>query len=463
MPVGGTPATSEPAGDGATEALPSPPPLRLPIWPLALMFGLVPIWWLAGAFYLGWPLLGAVLLALLLVRGRVPLPPGAGIWLLFLAVVLVSATRLGSPHSVLTFGLRLGFYATALVVGVYVYVVARERAAGSGVLLPLCAFWLGLVALGWLSVLAPRLGMTTPVEILLPGAIAAEPFVHDMVHLSTAEYSARSLNPIYRPAAPYAYTNNYGSAYAMVLPGVVAVIMLRRRGVLRWLLLGSLPLSLVPAFLTLNRAMFLSLGVGLLVLGIRAGRHGNTRVATSIVGVLLVGLLATVFIPVAQLIGDRVGNSGTNTDRLALYRAVLGRVGDSPWLGYGAPVNVDTVSAEAPIGTQGQLWMVLFSHGIPALFCFLAWFVVAARCCARAASPAGQWLAIVPVVCLVQIPFYGMANQNLAVAFYVIAFAMARTEDELAPRPRPLRDTGPAGPARGQPPPLPTMRGRTAG
>ncbi|WP_025617719.1 O-antigen ligase family protein [Salinispora cortesiana] len=460
--MGGTPATSESAGDGATEVLPSPPPPRLPIWPLALMFGLVPIWWLAGAFYLGWPLLGAVLLALLLVRGRVPLPPGAGIWLLFLAVVLVSATRLGSPSSVLTFGLRLGFYVTALVVGVYVYVVARERAGGSGVLLPLCAFWLGLVALGWLSVLAPRLGMTTPVEVLLPGAIAAEPFVHDMVHLSTAEYSAQSLNPIYRPAAPYAYTNNYGSAYAMLLPGVVAVIMLRRRGVLRWLLLGSLPLSLAPAFLTLNRAMFLSLGVGLLVLGVRAGRHGNTRVATSIVGVLLVGLLATVFIPVTQLIGDRVGNSGTNTDRLALYGAVLGRVGDSPWLGYGAPVNVDTVSAQAPIGTQGQLWMVLFSHGIPALLCFLAWFVVAARCCARAASPAGQWLAIVPVVCLVQIPFYGMANQNLAVAFYVIAFAMARIEGEPAPRPRPPLDPGPAGPARGAPPRLPTTLDRTA-
>ncbi|MEW2385832.1 O-antigen ligase family protein [Micromonospora sp. NPDC047707] len=449
MPVTRAPATGEPAGDGPLPILPPPPPPppppRLPIWPLAMMFGLVPLWWLAGAFYLGWPLLGALLLALLLVRGRVPLPPAAGIWLLFLAVVLVSATQLEAFASVLTFGLRFGFYATALVVGVYVYAVARERADQSAVLVPICAFWFGLVVLGWLGVLVPRLALTTPMELLLPGGIAGNPFINDMVHLSTAEYSVRSLNPIYRPAAPYAYTNNYGSAYAMTLPCVVAFTMLRRRGALRWAVLGSLPLSLAPAFLTLNRAMFLSLGVGLLVLGVRASLRGNMRVAASIVGVVVIGGIATLFIPVAELIGNRVESSDTNADRLSLYSEVLRRVGDSPWLGYGAPANVDTVSAEAPIGTQGQLWMVLFSHGVPALLCFVAWFLVAALVCGRATSPAGQWLAIVPVVCLVQMPFYGMANQNLAVAFYAVAFAMALTEREAAAR-RASAPTLPVGP-----------------
>nr|WP_233512455.1 O-antigen ligase family protein [Micromonospora deserti] len=427
----------------------APPPPRLPLWPLVMMFGLVPLWWLAGAFYLGWPLLGALLFALLVIRGRVPLPPAAGIWLLFLAIVVVSATQLQSPSSVLTLALRLAFYATALVAGVYVYAVARERADQAAVLVPLCAFWFGLVALGWLGVLAPRFALTTPVEVLLPGGVARNPFIQDMVHLATAEYSARSLNPIYRPAAPFAYTNNYGSAYALTLPCVVAFTMLRRRGVLRWALLASLPVSLAPAFLTLNRAMFLSLGVGLAVLGVRASLRGNVRVAASIVGVVLIGALATLFIPIAELIGNRVESSDTNSDRLSLYVEVLRWVRDSPWLGYGAPVNVDTVSAEAPIGTQGQLWMVLFSHGVPALLCFLAWFVAAAVICARAVSPAGQWLAVVPVVCLVQIPFYGMANQNLAVAFFSVAFAMALTEREtlarLGGRPRPsLRPAVPA-------------------
>nr|WP_243709567.1 O-antigen ligase family protein [Micromonospora sp. 15K316] len=410
----------------------------LPLWPLAMMFGLVPLWWLTGAFYLGWPLFGALLLALLLTRGRVPLPPASGSWLLFLALVVASATQVQSAASVLTFGLRLGFYLTALVVGVYVYAAARERADLVRVLTPLAAFWFALVVLGWLAVLTPRLAMTTPVEVLLPGGVARTPFIQDMVHLSTAEYSARSLNPIYRPAAPFAYTNNYGSAYAMTLPCVVAFTMLRRHGVLRLALLVSLPLSLPPAFLTLNRAMFLSLGVGLAVLGVRASLRGNVRVAASLVGVVVIGAIATLFIPIADLINRRVESSDTNADRLSLYLEVLRRVRDSPWLGHGAPVNVDTVSADAPIGTQGQLWMVLFSHGVPALLCFLAWFVAAAVICGRATSAAGQWLAVVPVVCLVQIPFYGMANQNLAVAFFAVAFAMALTVRE--------RSRGPARP-----------------
>ncbi|MER7167811.1 O-antigen ligase family protein [Micromonospora sp. NPDC000207] len=416
--------------DRTPRPLPAPP--LLPLWPLALMFGLVPVWWLAGAFYLGWPLLGALLFALLVTRGRVPLPPGVGVWLLFLAMVVISATQLTSGSSVLTFSLRFGLYLTAVVVGCYVYACARERANPVPVLLPLAAFWFSLVVLGWLGVVAPRFEMTTPMEVLLPGGIAGTPFIHDMVHLSTAEFNPRSLTPIYRPAAPFAYTNNYGSAYAMSLPTVVALITLLRRGVLRWALLVSLPLSLAPAFLTLNRTMFLSLGVGLLVLGVRASMRGNVRVAASIVGIAVLVGAATTVIPVFDLINDRVERSDTNTDRLSLYGEVLRRIADSPWIGYGAPVNADTVTADAPVGSQGQMWMVLFSHGVPALLFFLAWFVVTYLACARATSSAGQWLAIVPVICLVQVPFYGMANQNIALAFYVICFAMAIAERDRA-------------------------------
>ncbi|MEV6815688.1 O-antigen ligase domain-containing protein [Micromonospora sp. NPDC051296] len=425
-PIGGRPAP------GPAPWAAAPP--RLPSWPLMVMFGLVPIWWLAGAFYLGWALLGAVLFALLVVRGRVPLPPATGIWLIFLALVVISATRLSSPGSVAAFGLRLGFYATALVVGGYVYTLARERADQATVLVPLCAFWFGLVALGWLGVLAPRFALTTPVEVLLPGGIAGNPYIQDLVHITATEYSARSLDPVYRPAAPFPYTNNYGGAYAMTLPCVVAFTMLRRRGVLRWALLASLPLSLAPAFLTLNRVMFASLGVGLAVLGVRAALRGNVQVGLSVAGVLLAGLLTALFIPVATLIGDRVESSDTNTDRFSLYAEVLRRIGDSPWLGYGGPVTSDTVSAEAPVGTQGQLWMVLFGHGIPALVCFLAWFLVVTVICARAAGAAGQWLAVVPVICLVQIPFYGMASPNLSIAFFAVALSMALVEREAAAR-----------------------------
>lgn len=437
-----------------------PAPPLLPIWPLTVMFGLVPVWWLAGAFYLGWPVFGVLLLALLVTRGRNPLPPGTLLWLLFLALVVVSATQLPSPDAVPTFALRLGFYATALVVGVYGYAAARERSTPVALLVPLAAFWLGLVALGWLAVLAPRFALTTPTEMLLPAGVANHPFIQDMVHLGAAEFSARSLDPIYRPAAPFAYTNNYGSAFAITLPCVVAYTMLRRRGALRLLLLVSLPLSLPPAFLTLNRGMFLSLGVGLAVLSARAIVRGNLRVVASTLGVAVLGGFAALFIPVAELISRRVDASGTNTDRLSLYAEVLRRIGDSPWLGYGAPVDSDTVAAQAPIGSQGQLWLVVFSHGIPALGCFVGWFVVAGLRCARVTTSAGQWLAVVPVICLVQIPFYGMANQNLSIALLATCLALVLAERERAERDRVERERAERNWTKVGPPPAPLARRR---
>lgn len=435
---------TDPHASRVAERRPAPPPRRqpllLPRWPLAVTFGLVPLWWLAGAFHVGWPLVGALLLVMLVVRGRNPLPPGTGLWLLFLALVLISATQLASPTDLPIFVLRLGYYGTALVVCVYLYAAARERADVDVLLLPLAAFWLGLVALGWLGVLAPRLEVTTPVEALLPAGIARHPYVQDLVHLHTAEYSARSLDPIYRPAAPFPYTNNYGSAYAITLPCVVALVMLRRHGPLRPVLLASVPLSLPPAFLTLNRGMFLSLGVGLAVLAGRAIVRGNLRVLASTIAVVGAGGFVALVIPVAELISRRVDNSGTNTDRLTLYLEVLRRIQHSPWLGYGAPVGADTISAQAPIGTQGQLWLVLFSHGVPALVCFVAWFGFAAVRCAPVDSAAGQWLAVVPVICLVQVPFYGMANPNLSLAFFAVGLALVLAER--------ARQRGPVGAAR---------------
>src|SRR3954470_18875872 len=89
-------------------------PGRLPRWPLLVMFGAMPVLWLAGAFYVAWPLLGTLLVVLLLAeRQRVELPAGTGFWLVFCALVALSATRLAGGQLVVA-GLRFAFYLTAL-------------------------------------------------------------------------------------------------------------------------------------------------------------------------------------------------------------------------------------------------------------------------------------------------------------------------------------------------------------
>ncbi len=401
----------------------------LPRWPLVVAFGALPLIWLSGGFYFGWPLLGLALAVLLLARGgRVPLPVGSGLWLLFCALVTLSLTRLAGPGELVVAGLRLAFYLTAFLVGVYVYTALRDGQSWERVFRPLCLFWLGLILLGWLGVLAPRLASVSPFELVLPGGLAGNPFINDLVHLRTAEFNDRSLTPVYRPAAPFAYTNTWGSTWALLVPCVVGYILSVRGGRLRPILIASLAVSLPPAFLTLNRGMFVSLGAGLLVLALRGvARRQFKVVGTLAVVAALIGL-ATLFIPVGELIEARTSNSDTTVDRLGLYEQALVLAQKAPLLGYGGPVTVDTTTAAAPVGTQGQFWQVLVAHGVPALVVFVGWFLVIARRLGRATSPAGQWLATVPVIGAVQLPFYGVTFHNLTVLCYAVGLAMAAVD-----------------------------------
>lgn len=389
------------------------------------MFALMPLWWALGAFYLGWSVFGVVLLALLVARGRLALPPGSVAWLVFLTLVLLSASRVDRATAYLTFGLRFGFLVTALMVCVYVHTLLCQGTRWDRVLRPLGWYWLGLVALGWLAVLAPTFALTTPVEMALPDDISAKRFVQALTHVRANEFNPQSRTPIYRTAAPYPYTNNWGTAYALLVPCVLAYLTSVRTGRFRVALWVSLPLSVVPAFLTLNRGMFVGLGAGLLYLGLRALVRGNARLIVSIGGLVVLVWVVSLVVPVQEMIDARVSSTDTNVDRMDLYVRTWQAVERSPLLGYGAPKSVDTTLAEEPLGTQGLIWQILYSHGIPALVVFLGWLVLVARRLAAAVSPAGHWLSTVPVIALVVIPVYAYIDPNLSVIFFAVGAGLA--------------------------------------
>ncbi|NYF58426.1 O-antigen ligase family protein [Micromonospora purpureochromogenes] len=428
----------------------------LPVWPLTAMFALVPLWWALGAFYLGWSVFGVALLALLVTRGRVALPPGSAAWLVFLILVLLSATRLDRATAYLTFGLRFGFLATALVVCVYVHTLVRDGTRWDRVLRPLGWYWLGVVALGWLAVLMPTFALTTPVEMALPHGISGERFIQALTHVRANEFNPQSRTPIYRTAAPYPYTNNWGTAYALLVPCVLAYLTSVRTGRFRVALWVSLPLSVVPAFMTLNRGMFLGLGAGLLYLGLRALVRGNARLIVSIGGLVVLVWVVSLVVPVQEMIDARVSSTDTNVDRMDLYVRTWQAVERSPLLGYGAPKSVDTTLAEEPLGTQGLIWQILYSHGIPALVVFLGWLVLVARRLAAAVSPAGHWLSTVPVIALVVIPVYAYIDPNLSVIFFAVGAGLAAVGGPVNRTP-----TGPSTMA--QPAPLAPWRTRGIG
>src|SRR5689334_15960645 len=98
----------------------------LPVWPLYLMFGMVPFWWVLGGLNLIWPVFAVVLGVVLLSRGKVRMPAGWSLWLVLIGLIVVSGTRLEKVTSVFMYGLRLGFVVVAFVVYLYVYNAARN-------------------------------------------------------------------------------------------------------------------------------------------------------------------------------------------------------------------------------------------------------------------------------------------------------------------------------------------------
>jgi polysaccharide biosynthesis protein PslJ len=401
---------------------------RLPRWPLTAMFGLMPLWWALGVWYFVWPFFGMLLFALMATRGRVRLPTGTALWLVFLGIIAISAIRLERVTALYTFTLRFGWLVTALLVGIYVYNLARDGVPWSRIANPLAVYWLATVALGWLGVLAPRLSVPSPFLLVLPDGLANTRFIQDITRLDATEFNPLSANPIYRPAAPYPYTNNWGTAYAFLVPFVLAYLASVRGGKMRIALLVSLPLSVVPAFLTLNRGMFVGLGVGLLYLLVRELARGRVRLMLPVGALVLVAWLFTLFIPVAELITRRTSTTDTTSDRFDLYAQTWAAVMHSPLLGFGQPTTVDTTHAAEPLGTQGMTWQLLYSHGIPATICLYLLFAVIARRMAAAVTPAGLWLSMLPVIAVVITPFYAFIDPNMSVLFCAIGLGLAAVD-----------------------------------
>jgi hypothetical protein len=82
--------------------------------------------------------------------------------------------------------------------------------------------------------------------------------------------------------------------------------------------------------------------------------------------------------------------------------------------------------ATPPIGTQGQLWMVLYSNGYPATAFFIGFYLAVLWQTRRPRSIAGIWLHAVPVVALAQIIVYGWLPVELYVVMAVAALAYRR-------------------------------------
>ena len=145
--------------------------------------------------------------------------------------------------------------------------------------------------------------------------------------------------PIGRPKAPFVYTNDWGSVYALLCPLFFALWLQDPRRRLRGY--AILAVSLVPVFVSLNRGLWLSLGVGLLYAGTRPGPVGAFA-RKALASLVLIGLALVLFTPLSTLVQDRANTGHSNEGREYIYSQTFDAVKRSPLIGYGGPLRVGT-------------------------------------------------------------------------------------------------------------------------
>lgn len=381
----------------------------LPAWPVVAAFGGYLLWWVLGVGDVVWIAAGAAALATWAGRHDIRVPVAMAAWGLFLVWVTGSLVMTDTPGRLGGAVYRLLLYGSAGIL--LVHVVNARRTLPLRAVTGTATAFLGAATIGGLLALAaPTLTFRTPMALAMPGSLLANDLVHDMVVRSTSQWVSTSWADLsVRPSAPFLYTNTWGNVYSLVLP--LALLHLWLVWDTRWRLpvLALVVVSVVPAAATSNRGMYLGLLVVALWVALQAVRRGRHRLAGLGLAGILVGGLVWWLSPLGQELARRVTTTNSTQDRASLYLATWQGAVASPLLGWGAPRP-----AEAPwlpsLGTQGQLWTTLFSHGIPGLVFFLGFLLLLLFVAARRTDAVGAVLGGVIAATLVETAYYGMST-----------------------------------------------------
>lgn len=379
----------------------------LPAWPVTLPFAAYVLWWLLGIGDFIWIIAGLAIVLTWVGRANLRFPVVMWLWVLFLIWVVASLVMNDTSGRLLGAVYRLLLYASAGLFALHVY---NARPALSGIRMGSALVWFlaGMSAAGYLALAFPELTIRTPMSYLIPASLQNNELIADMVIRQTTHWDPQAwIEQPVRPVAPFLYANTWGNVYSLVLPLVVAHLWVMWHTRQRWWILGVVIASVIPALSTLNRGMF----VGLAVAGLWAASQGVRRGAFAATGAWglagVVALGAWLASPFGLNLFSRVTNTSSTEDRGELYRATVSGTMESPLFGFGSP----RPAAEPwlpSLGTQGQLWTAMYSHGFVGLALFLGFLVLVFVLLMRRQDPVGAVLGGVIAATIVETMFYGM-------------------------------------------------------
>lgn len=379
--------------------------VRLPAWPLTGILLLYPLWWLLGLGVLAFYLVAAPMAVLLIRRRmaghRLRLPPGFVLWLLFLATVALGGFSLGAnPTGTLegsaesrldSYLFRLLGYLALTVLLIYAGNLDHRELSQRRLVRLLAWLFAITVAGGLLGIVLPHFEFTSPVEYLLPAHVRADSFVQSLVHPTSAQIMNLLGGETARPGAPWGYTNTWGNNACLLIGWTIVLgwghLTTRRT---KALALATLAVSTVPIVYSLNRGLWIDLGIMAVYVAVRLAMRGRLLALAAIgaAGMVLAG--AVLLTPLGDVVNARLDDGKSNGVRMFITVKAVEGTFESPLIGFGSTrstqggrhsIAVGQSSdcercGNFTIGGDGQLWQLLFAHGVIGAVTYLGFFVV---------------------------------------------------------------------------------------
>ncbi len=463
------PSTS--SASAATETAPGGPvpptradeplPVRLrdlphTTWPLIALLVGFPVWWLLGLGVFSFVICAVPMALVLLNRRPLRFPPGFGLWVLFLIWYLVSCSMLDEnppgAYGELDFGrivsvlVRLVVYLASATIALYVGNLSERELPRLALTRMLGALFITTTLGGLLGVVFPNFHITPLFGMLLPGKVRANAFVQNIIDPTAAQITWVGSVKAIRPEAPFEWANTWGNNYSILLIWFVLgwwVYASRKR---RMLGAGILVLSLVPVVYGLNRGLWVGIALSAVYVLVRLALRGRVM-ALGVAGIALVlGGAMFVMSPLYAQVETRLDNPQSNSIRAYTRAKTIEATFTSPIIGYGntrysvgSDKTVTTGKTQAcpeckhpPLGSDGQLWLLLISQGFVGAGLYVLFFLNAIRRYWRDTSP----IATGGVLTMLLVLFYMTIYDGLytPMPLYLLSFAvMWRNGIDLSP------------------------------
>ncbi|MFI7618136.1 hypothetical protein ACIBP6_43645 [Nonomuraea terrae] len=411
-------------------------------WPIAALLIGYPVWWALGFGGLS-VIVVAVPMAVVLWRRRpIRVPRGFGLWALLLAGYLISGLMLAesppgtygelSAGRVIGYLMRLALYTSVVVMMLYLGNLTERELPQLRLVRMLGVLFVTTVAGGLLGVFFPAFSYTAPVQLLLPDWIGGNPFVQNLIQPTAAQTQKVLGYAAPRPEAPYEWANAWGSNASVLLVWFVIGWWVYGRTRHKVFATVVLALAAIPVVYSLNRGLWIGLGLAVLYLIVRVG--GRTRILTC--GLVATAALAFVLSPLASLVAQRLDRPHSNDIRAFTVSATLAAATHSPVIGYGNTRNATgnhrsittgktpwcPTCGHPPLGGDGQLWLLIITQGFTGALLYAGFFLGAIRRHWRDRSPIG--LAGVFVMGLVLLYMFIYDGLVSPLSLYLISFAL---------------------------------------